>query len=160
MFPTQFKSKLPKSMSYPVGSADLFQVLGAMPQRESISIDFGFRSALVPGRRGRDTQYNVLVASCSHHQSTQFSPKKWRERGDYEPKWSIWVAAVPRMHRHVVREHLMTTGLITVREWFCTIGLAGANEGTCNVVLSFDETQQMFACERNDWRLPTRLEPK
>jgi hypothetical protein len=75
MLATTRKSKLPKSLSYPIGAQVLSAALEEIPQLEVVSLEFHLASS---GNRqpGRVSRYPVLEARYVHY---------YRPGRDYSP---------------------------------------------------------------------------
>ncbi len=62
MIPTAHKSKIPKTISYPVGAKAISDALIGVPQCELLKLDFVFQNRSVKDRKA-DAPYTVLTAS-------------------------------------------------------------------------------------------------
>ncbi len=113
MIPTQYKSKLPKHLSYPIGSEAISEALEGAPHVEDLSIWFSdisvwphleFRRLLV-----EKLPYKIIVAEF---QPAHRSGLEW-----WDYKWELHVCPVLREFRPLAHSLLIEEGLITVAEW-------------------------------------------
>jgi hypothetical protein len=154
VFPTRYKAKISKLMSYPVGAEALSTALADVPQSGSISICFGRSSYETNLRPGHASRYRVLSSVYSHRSPSQFSSAYMLTRGHYNPGWEIHVHEVPRVHRHVVRSLLLNEGLPRLADWFRRFSSLHGQEGSCSLAFTFDEAQQILEFEASKWMIP------
>ena len=132
LFPTSFKDKIPKTLSYPIGAQALSEAFADVPQASTLRLHF----CLAGDYRWRPPyakRYIVLRAEYQH----RISP----------PRWWISVYAVPRQERDAVRKKLEAEGLQRMHQWLCVNeGVTGC-EGWLLFTLTFDETQQLLEAE-------------
>lgn len=140
MIPTGYKSKIPKTHSYPLNAKPISDALLDVPQRELLKIDFAswktFAKDRVPG-----APYRVLSASYSG--------------GAVFPGWTLYVYPVPRSLRHLVKDKLVTEALPKIRNWLTSNFHSSAREGGHNLSFSFDEPKNELTSEEYssmDWQ--------
>ncbi len=122
MLPTQFRAKLGRTLSYPIGAEAISRALEGVPQ-SSLPIWFGdkpttfaseFRRLLMKGQ-----PYVVLRSSFI----------KWDKRLSmsddpivqeyYRGIWRIHVYPVPRDAKPVAKVQILAVGLPAIRQWLC-----------------------------------------
>jgi hypothetical protein len=109
MIPTEFKQRLPKHLSYPIGAEALSEALVDAPNLEAITLFFGTSSWPVSSTKRAITDgmpHNILVA--------EFWPANYRGSNE---NWFLHVCAVPRDLRHLVNRLLREQGLPHLAGW-------------------------------------------
>src|SRR5437867_11383267 len=120
---TRRKQRLPRGWSYPVSARDVEGRVGATSGPDEFSLYFIFRSYSLRAsehlallRAGKHIP--VLEAWYSNPKSTIPSTALSRKpMSAVEPKWSIYVCAIPSQARHVCREALVSDGLQAIHRW-------------------------------------------
>jgi len=117
MVPTQFKSKLPKALSYPLGAATISDALVNAPHVADLELSF-FDAPVWPAsefqRHLRDSlPYKILAASYRPAFRSNYGVGQFRN----EEKWELQVYPVLRHLRHKAKQMLTQQGLPTVAEW-------------------------------------------
>ncbi len=130
LIPTQFKSKLPKTLSWPVGAQAISIGLEDVPHASECGLWFSespvwraseFQRTLREGR-----PYAVLVVE--YRPAIRMpcgGSKELAAQGWYDPKWEIRVNPVPRPLRAVVGGLIREEGLPAVARWLRSINRAG-----------------------------------
>jgi hypothetical protein len=109
MIPTEWKSKLPKPMSYPIGAEALSEALADAPNVEAMTLFFGNSQWPASGSRrvlADQTPHDILIA--------EFWPAA--HRGSNE-NWFLHVYAVPRDLRYMANRLLREQGLPHLFRW-------------------------------------------
>ena len=121
MIPTTYKSKLPHTLSYPVGSEAVSEGLKGVPQESALSIGFydhptTFASELKKLRE-RKSPYPIFAATYRHVQPGLSASNQFIAEGWYEETWELKVYPVPRALKSVARQALLTEGLPRIKKW-------------------------------------------
>jgi hypothetical protein len=140
VIPTEYKSKIPKTLSYPVGAKAISAALADVPQRELLKIKFvywkGFVKDRVIGAPNR-----VLEASYSGPGVLS--------------GWTIDVFPVPRPFKHVIQVKLIAEALPKATAWLKSNFHSTDREGGHHLTFSYDELKnEIIAEERSstDWQ--------
>ena len=121
MIPTTYKSKLPHTLSYPVGAEAVSVSLKGVPQESALSIGFYDHPTIFASefKKLRESKSPYLIFSVAYRHlrpgisaSNQFIAEGW-----YEETWELKVYPVPHSHKAVARQALLSEGLPRVREW-------------------------------------------
>lgn len=121
LFPTSFKAKISKQLSFPVGAELISSGLSDVPQAHSLKIDFvGYYNTMLV-----DKPFEIL--SVSYSPSAPFEG------------WRVSVSPVPRESKHIVRETLRAEFFPRIRQWLIArADLSGGYGGdSCGVI--FDQ---------------------
>jgi hypothetical protein len=122
MIPTRYKSKVPKSLSYPIGAEAISAALDGAPHFGSFGLYFHARW---PWRMS-DFRQRVhegppfVVLQAEYRPATKpgyYGANAAVEDGWYDAKWRIAVNAVPRELRHMASGLLLEYGLPAVAKW-------------------------------------------
>jgi hypothetical protein len=109
VIPTEFKAKLPKHLSYPIGAQALSEALADSPNAHSISLFFGTSQWPASGPR------RALAGKLSHRiLDAEFWPANYR--GTKE-NWFVNVWAVPCELRYSANRLLREQGLSHLIKW-------------------------------------------
>jgi hypothetical protein len=131
VIPTRRKSKIPKTLSYPIGAKAITAALAGVPQEELLGIEFWFWKFSLWNRRGHQyeagSQHRVITVSYSG-QSRYF-----------DPRWTIEVEAVPRSLKHEIQGKILDEVLPKVKEWLTANAHSLDREGYHALTFSFDE---------------------
>src|SRR5215510_5689712 len=95
IIPTRHKSKIPHTLSYPVGAKIISNALIGVPQFSDLTIEFWFCNKLAR-HHGTATPYRVIQARFSGPLRSFSASKRMEEQNYYRPRWTISVDAVPR----------------------------------------------------------------
>jgi hypothetical protein len=130
MIPTQFKSKLPKTLSWPLGAEAVTAGLGDAPHAMECSLWFSgapvWRASEFQQMLREAQPYPVLVAEYRPAIRMPYGGSKAMETiGLYDDKWQIQVNPVPRAWRSTVGALLRERGLPTVVGWLRSLTGAG-----------------------------------
>ena len=150
MIPTQYRKKLPHTLSYPLGAEALSIALADVPQFSDLHVTFSFYSRL---NALRSTTYPVLNIHYSRSAITLTTGKTALDYGWLEKKWQITVGAVPRDRRHFIKGLLEREALPLARTWLIENG-DREEVGRLTLTFSFDEEQEILKVERDSWLSP------
>jgi len=137
MIATTFRSKIPKSHSYPVGAELLTDCLDSVPQLDQLNVMFY-------GLWAKEENH-LQPLLCVNHiniRESQYSSKDLAAQGFYQDKWEIVVHPVLREHKSVVNSLLKTEGLLRVKHWLITPRSSTWLEGRRSLKVRFDEVSQ------------------
>jgi hypothetical protein len=121
MIPTSYKSKLPHTLSYPVGAEALSESLKGVPQEAALSVGVYSQPILFASefRKLRDSKspYPILNATFRHIQPGVSASNRFIAEGWYEETWELSVYPVPRELKFVARQILLSEGLPRIKKW-------------------------------------------
>jgi len=115
MFPTAYKDKIPKTLSYPVKAKLISEELDGMLPEEEVHLTFSTYWALYSIKRGAPCE--VISVSYSYHKASQYTPHRFEELEKEKPKWTINVEAIPNTISYHVTELLQKEAFPKIREW-------------------------------------------
>jgi hypothetical protein len=152
VIPTEWKSKLPQTLSYPLGAEMLSKAFAGVPQFDKLKVRFWFYSQARPETLER---YSVLEIDYRRPaKSVHTQPESLGEDGLPKLAWSITVRPVPRIHRNSIRTQLRDVALPQARLWLEKN--AGRDAvGSLGLVFTYDEEAQMVTPAEE-----ARLEPR
>jgi hypothetical protein len=155
MIPTRFKSKLPKTLSFPLGAEAISEALAGVPHVEDFLLSFS-DAPLWPAsefkRLLRDgLPYTVFAAEYN----PAFRPgyggmQSLVESGWYDARWSLRVNPVLREVRHLVGQLLREQGLPAVVEWLRESDRAGWDTHQHRIELVFSPAEGTLTVTRKD----------
>src|SRR5258707_6825028 len=102
IIPTGYKSKIPHTLSYPVGAKAISEALIGVPQFSDLTVEFWFWNQLAR-HHGTATPYRVIQAQFSGPRRFFSGSKRIEEQRFYRPTWKVSVDAVPRSLRHLIQ---------------------------------------------------------
>jgi hypothetical protein len=155
MIPTRHKSKLPKTLSWPVGAEAISAGLADVPHAADLSLWFG-DSPVWPAsafqRLLRESRpYAVLVVEYHPASGPNYSrPNALVEGGFYDTSWELRVNPVPRHLRSTVGRLLRECGLATVAEWLRASTRAGWEVRYHRLELVFAPTERTLSPQAVD----------
>lgn len=121
MIPTTYKSKLPHTLSYPVGAGAVSESLKGVPQESALSISFYDRPTVFASEfkklRESESPYTIFNATYQHIQPGLSASNRFIEEGEYEERWELKVYPVSRSLKSVARQVLTSEGLPQVKAW-------------------------------------------
>lgn len=131
MIPTQFKSKLPQTLSWPVGAEAITAGLGDAPHVDSCRLWFSDSPAWRASEFQRTLRealpYAVLVIEYVPAIRMGYSASKaLAAAGLYDAKWRVHVNPVPRTWRATVGRLLREDGLPAAAKWLRSINVTGS----------------------------------
>jgi hypothetical protein len=152
IIPTRYKSKIPYTLSYPIGAKAISDVLRGAPQFEQ-SIVHSFSNQLAR-RHGTSTPYRVIGAHYSGP-IRAFSGSRTIEEQSQDPRWTITVHAVPRALRNEIQAKIIAEALPALRSWLVSNPHASDREGGHGIAFNFDELKNELMVEETasvEWR--------
>jgi hypothetical protein len=132
VIPTAYKTKIPKTLSYPVGSKAISEALTGVPQRELLKVCFwhlkGFAKDRVMG-----APFRVLSASYSGPGTLS--------------GWTIYVHPVPRTLKHAIQSKLTSEALPKIKDWLVSNAHSLDREGGHQLTFYLDELKDEITSE-------------
>ena len=155
MIPTRYKSKLSRSLSYPLGAEAISSALAGAPHYSDLTLSFHDS----PVWRGSDFRrllresipYAVFVASYSPARSPGYTGSAtMAEMGMYAESWDLRVNPVRRELRHTSGQLLQEQGLPAVVQWLQLSNEAGWDAQYHSLTLVFDPAEETLSARRWD----------
>ena len=155
MIPTRSKSKLPKTLSYPLGAEAISVALAGAPHVDEFDLsfrDYAVWPAVEFNRLVRDgLPYRVLSAAyLPPRRPGRSAPNDLVAGGWYLAKWSIDVYPVRRELRHAAGLLLHEVGLPAVAEWLRASGRAGWDTRRHVLDLVFNPSEGTLTVSQDD----------
>lgn len=155
MIPTRSKSKLPKTLSYPLGAQAISEARAEAPHAADFTLSFSdtpvWPASEFQRRLREGTAYLVFVAAFEPvHKTGYLGAKALIERGRYEAHWTLKVNPVRRELRHAVAELLRAQGVPAVVEWLRSAGEAGWEGHRHQLRILFRAVDGVLLIERED----------
>ncbi|HXM24329.1 MAG TPA: hypothetical protein VN948_23945 [Terriglobales bacterium] len=144
IIPTSYRAKIPKTLSYPLGTKTISEALAGVPQFDYLNINF--RRSRLAGHPATKIPYQVMEARYSGPSHSFSASKSMIEKGYYSPTWEITVLTVPRSLRHLLQGKLVAEALPAIREWLTTNPHSGEREGGHTLTFGFDELKNELTC--------------
>lgn len=140
LIPTSFKSKLPHTLSYPIGAEGVSLALKDVPQFGEFTLSFWFWSQARPDV---ERSYSVFEISYSRGAKSIHSGKHDIESRRLESKWKITVRPVSRNRRHLIKAKIQDEALPLAKTWL--LENADRDEiGDLTLSFSFDEETELL----------------
>jgi hypothetical protein len=121
MLAVAYRSKLPKTLSFPIGAQELSAALSGVPQYECMKINFYGKptdcASDFADMLRRRCAYSIVSAAYSHVRLGLSESKEMAQRGMYDERWEILVYPVERENRHSALQCLRSGGLQQIRQW-------------------------------------------
>jgi hypothetical protein len=150
LIPTQYKTKLPHTVSYPLGAEALSVAFADVPQFSDMTVRFWFYSQK---NCTRSKTYKVLQISYSRSAMALTTGDTALRNGWLEKKWQIVVEPVPRERKHFIKGLLEREALPLARTWLIENG--NRDEiGGLTLAFSFDEETEMLKVEKSSYLSP------
>jgi len=134
VIPTGYKTRIPKTLSYPLGAKAISDALIDVPQRDLLKIIFWFYKGFARDRVV-GAPYRVLSASYSGSTSLSLAG------------WTVEVRAVPRPLKHVIQGKLITDALPKIRGWLISNNHSLVRGGGHQLTFYFDELKDEITSE-------------
>jgi len=118
---TEYRERLQRGFSYPVGLRDLARSLGAVPQASNLHVKFHrspttslsrFRAGIQEGR-----SYPVVKATFARWDKQPSIGDDPRHSEMLEGLWTVDVFPVPSKLRSIARQELLDVGLPALSAW-------------------------------------------
>jgi hypothetical protein len=145
IIPTRYKSKIPHTLSYPVGAKAISEALRDAPQFSELTVCFSFWNQLAR-HHGTAAPYRVIDALYSGP-IRFFSASRTIEEQSHDPRWTITVHAVPRALRHEIQAKIIAEALPAIRSWLVSNPHGSDREGGHLLTFSFDELKNELISE-------------
>jgi hypothetical protein len=141
VIPTGYKSKIPKTHSYPLGAKAISDALAGAPQFDLLELWFssGWK------RFGRD---RILVAP------KEVLTLQYSGPGGPLAGWKIYIRPVPSVRKHEVKSKLIAEALPRIRRWLESNLHSLDREGGHRLTFFFDELTGELTAEEyssSDW---------
>jgi hypothetical protein len=155
VIPTRFKSKLPKTLSWPVGAEAISVGLGDAPHVPECELWFSdspvWRASEFQRTLREARPYAVLVVEYRPVVRMGYEASNERAAsGDYDARWFVRVNPVPRSSRAMVGRLLREQGLPAAAEWLRTVGRPGWEERSHRLELVFAPADGTLSKKSND----------
>jgi hypothetical protein len=155
LFPTSYRLKHSKHVSYPLGAEALSRALDGVPQHELITCDFG------PGSLQNDLDkldFQVLHVIYRKQLPSFYHTRDAAERGVFEPSWMIRVFAVPVAVRSPIKRLLIEDALPRlVRPWLMEKHHLAGKTGESLLMLGYSRGLAEMVCTVREAMLPDRV---
>jgi hypothetical protein len=150
LIPTRFKGKISHELSFPVGAEKLSNALAHSPQYSRLVLHFhsDFRRRV---RLGCYPCIGVMRASRYADMKNEFLDAAGIPLFN---EWQLDVYPVPRIHRHLIQQHIINRALPEISEWLRKRDEI-EHSGEESLKFFFDEEKDEFTPE-----LQTRLQPQ
>ena len=154
MIPTQYKAKLPRQLSYPIGAQALSMALVGAPHAESFSVFFHERP-VEPASRFRQvlaqkSPYLLLMAKYRTEKNPGYAGAQFMiDRGWYGEKWELTVYSVLRELRHQANCLLRDPGLPLVVQWLRSSEQAGWLSRDQRIELLFHPAEETLSIQES-----------
>lgn len=113
MIPTKYRTKIPQSLSYPIGTELLTEALADVPQLEHLTVSFFH---MIRAHK-KLHPFPVIEVRYRNFNITLGTPEEFIARGMYDETWELTVRAVPREQKFVVKQLLLAEGLPKLAAW-------------------------------------------
>jgi hypothetical protein len=114
IIPTSSRSKIPRTLSYPIGAEAISAALASAAQLSEIKLIFYFWSDFNLRRR----EYEFLRVE---YLKSARAAEKWPIWSLYrrppQSRWEIVVQPVPRVFRHRIRQYILDSALPQIAQW-------------------------------------------
>lgn len=154
IIPTRYRTKIPQTLSYPIGAMSISEALLGAPQFNELILEFRFLG--LPVRSSdRTTPYQILRAQYS-------GPGRYDSAHQIDGKgqWTIIVEPVPRTLRHMVQEKVLKESLPSMKAWLIANYHSNEREGENGLTFSLDELKfELIRDERSSlqWKTPRAI---
>ena len=114
LIPSGYKSKIPKTLVWPVRAQEMSAALAGVPQFDELNLKFRFYQSDLSAFQW--TWMTLLRVDYSRHDRGFSSSRSMIERGWHNRNWSIVITPVPSSEAKIIRDHLLPA-LPKVAEW-------------------------------------------
>lgn len=155
MIPTRFKSKLPKTLSWPVGAEAVTAGLGDAPHVGECGLWFSdspvWRASEFQRTLREARPYAVLVVEYRPASRMGYNASNdLAASGFYDAKWQVRVNPVPRSWRAMVGRLLREQGLPAAAEWLRSVSRPGWEETFHRLELVFAPAEGTLSKKSSD----------
>lgn len=154
IFPTTYRDKHSKAVSFPLGAEVLSRAFDGVPQHEALTCSF--YAGDVQRHPGKPllhvvhVMYRKQARSFHHAQDAD-------ERGVFDPKWFITVFAVPAALRNEIKIALIDHALPdVVRPWLVEKAGVTGRPGECALTLEYDTDEKLMRAATREALQPER----
>lgn len=148
IIPTRYKSKIPHTLSYPIGAKVISAALLGVPQFSELSIEFRYWNQLAR-HHGTATPYRVIEGQFRGPSRFFLASKRPEAQIYYMPRWTVTVDAVPRPLRHLIQLKITAEALPSIRSWLIGNYHSTEREGGHSLTFSFDELKSELTCNEH-----------
>jgi hypothetical protein len=148
IIPTRYRTRIPHTLSYPVGAKAISEALIGVPQFGELAAEFWFWNQLAR-HHGTATPYRVMQVQYSGPKRFFSASKSMEEKGHYSPSWKIIVDAVPRSLRHLIQGKIIAEVLPSIRAWLLANPVPTKREGSHGLVFVVDELNNEMKCDES-----------
>jgi hypothetical protein len=152
VIPTEYKSKLPQTLSWPIGAEMLSEFFGGVPQFSKLTVGFWFYPKARPEILDR---YTLLEIHYLRPAKSVHTRPESLEEGMPKVTWAITVRPVTRARRHLIRTRLKDGVLQTARTWL-EKNAGRDKEGGLALIITFDEESQLVLTSEESHLGPSR----
>jgi hypothetical protein len=155
VFPTLDRAKHSKLLAYPIGAEALSRGLEGVPQYALLTCEF---FAGNPNHEAnRCARLYVMAVSYARRERSHFDGPSAAERGVFDPRWKIYIHAVPVDTRAEIKRLLTEDALPNiVRPWLeANAALTGRTGGTA-LLLHYDREKGVMTSEARAGIQPER----
>jgi hypothetical protein len=150
VIPTLYKTKVPQSLSYPLGAELISRAFADVPQFAELKIRFFWYSK---EKNTRTKNYRVLNISYSRGAPTLTDGEAALRYGWLEKKWEITVSPVPRERRHLIKDLVERDALPIARKWL--IENSERDEvGGLTLTFKFNDETEVLEMKCDSWLSP------
>jgi hypothetical protein len=155
VFPTKSRTKHAKTQSFPIGAVALSRALEDVPQHQEITCDFYAGNPNADKDKGK---IYVMSGTYSKQARSFHHSEDAKERGVFDPRWTISVYAVPSELRHEIKGTLVEIGLPDfVKPWLSdNAGLTGKTGGAA-IWLEYDKVDKCLLAVRKTGLMPDKV---
>jgi hypothetical protein len=155
MIPTRSKSKLPKTLSYPLGAEAISEALADAPHASEMSISFNDQAVWPASEFQRLVReklpYHILTVGYQPPlKPGRSAPNTLVESGWYEGHWSITVYPVRRELRSLAGQLLREQGVAAVVAWLRSSSRVGWNTRRHQIALVFNPADSTLSVTQED----------
>jgi hypothetical protein len=148
LIPTNYRAKLPKTMSYPIGAESVSVALAQVPQRDLLNINFVFHSHFIKEHE-RDAPFAIFEAEFTKPDMHLTASNDFIERGVYEEKWGLTVYPVPRQMKSVAKKLLLEKGLPRIAKWLAMERTPLWKTGRKTITILFDQAEESISFQED-----------
>ena len=155
MIPTRSKSKLPKTLSYPLGAKAITEALANAPHVAEFALFFSnhpvWPASEFQRRLREGLPYKVFTAAYTPGHKPGYGGKlSLVESGWFDLRWSLNDYPVLRELRHTVGDLLRHQGLPAVVEWLRGSGVVGWAGRCHSIEFIFNPAENSLSVTRVD----------
>jgi hypothetical protein len=152
MLQTHHRSKLPRTLSYPIGAEALSAAVEDVVHGGEIELDF-YAHPIEPASRFQEViekgePYSILIAVSLPRRKPGVSGALFMiERGYYEPRIELAVYPVLREFRQAANRCLIEQGMPELAHWLSSLGAPDEWRETRRIELIFDPRDKKLSIQ-------------